>query len=232
MVLADGRPAAAANGAPVIIGADNVASDQTLIRNTATFPIGGNRAIFASCTTMTAGIGIETSGSRFGLFAVGRNDQSQSPSSGASGLQAMTFSADGYGAVLDAGSGLAPLRIVPMAIDGAPTTGTHGAGEIVVDSNGRFFACTAFGTPGTWVELDGAVEPARTDHDPHGAAGDGARRRHPHRPRRRALGRSPPAPPSSSRSPAVLDRASPTGRSRWPPTSRRPATPGRPPAAR
>ena len=159
MVLADGRPAAAANGAPVIIGADNVASDQTLIRNTATFPIGGNRAIFASCTTMTAGIGIETSGSRFGLFAVGRNDQSQSPSSGASGLQAMTFSADGYGAVLDAGSGLAPLRIVPMAIDGAPTTGTHGAGEIVVDSNGRILACTAFGTPGTWVESTAPSSP-------------------------------------------------------------------------
>ncbi len=153
VVLGDGGTAAAASGAPVILGADNTAADQTLIRNTATFPINGNRAIFAACTTMVGGIGIETSGSRFGLLAVGRNDQSQSPSSGASGLEATTFSADGYGAVLDAGFGLAPVRIVPMAIDGPPSTGTHAAGEVVVDRNGRFFACTTSGTPGTWVEL-------------------------------------------------------------------------------
>lgn len=153
VMLADDGPASAANGAPVIIGADNIASDQTLVRNTAAFPINGNRAIFAACTTMVAGIGVEASGSRSGILAVGRNDQSHAPSSGASGVEAITFSPSGYGAVLNAGSGLAPVRIVPMTLSGQPSAGTHGAGELVVDRDGRFFACTTSGTPGTWVEL-------------------------------------------------------------------------------
>jgi hypothetical protein len=52
------------------------------------------------------------------------------------------------------GSGsLAPLLLVPRTVAGAPTTGTHSVGEIVVDSKGALFQCVAPGTPGTWMRI-------------------------------------------------------------------------------
>ena len=45
------------------------------------------------------------------------------------------------------------VRLAPNAGLGAPTTGSHEAGELVIDANGDFFVCTAAGTPGTWRQL-------------------------------------------------------------------------------
>jgi hypothetical protein len=51
----------------------------------------------------------------------------------------------------------APLRLVPADASGAPAAGQHEIGELVVDSAGRVFVCTAAGTPGTWNELGAAA---------------------------------------------------------------------------
>ncbi len=151
--------AAAASGSPVILGADNTADNQTIIRNTARFPVSSNRGMFVTCTEMQAGRGIEATGSHAGVSAIGRSDQSQSPNGTAVGLEATTLDVDGYGAFIDAGNGRAPLRLGPVDIDGPPTTGSHDLGEILFDRNGRLFACSASGFPGTWVEL-GAAAPS------------------------------------------------------------------------
>ena len=47
----------------------------------------------------------------------------------------------------------APLRLIPSAIAGAPSTGAHEVGELFVDSTGRLYFCRASGTPGTWIAL-------------------------------------------------------------------------------
>jgi hypothetical protein len=47
----------------------------------------------------------------------------------------------------------AALRLVPRGTPGKPTSGTHERGELVVDSVGAVFVCTAGGTPGTWKKV-------------------------------------------------------------------------------
>ena len=44
----------------------------------------------------------------------------------------------------------APLRLAPGVLPGAPTTGFHERGELMVDSGGDLYFCKASGTPGTW----------------------------------------------------------------------------------
>ncbi len=50
--------------------------------------------------------------------------------------------------------GRAALRLVPRHTAGAPTTGAHNPGELIVDSNGVLFYCRSAGTPGTWIRVD------------------------------------------------------------------------------
>ncbi|MHA3701632.1 hypothetical protein ACXR2U_05565 [Jatrophihabitans sp. YIM 134969] len=57
----------------------------------------------------------------------------------------------GYGVV--AKGGRAPLRLVPSAKAGKPTTGSHVLGELYVDKAGVLFLCTVAGTPGTWKKV-------------------------------------------------------------------------------
>lgn len=45
------------------------------------------------------------------------------------------------------------LNATVKATAGAPTTGTWAVGDLVADSNGVYWRCTAGGTPGTWAEL-------------------------------------------------------------------------------
>ena len=44
----------------------------------------------------------------------------------------------------------APLRLAPSALPGAPASGFHERGELVLDANGDLYLCKASGTPGTW----------------------------------------------------------------------------------
>jgi hypothetical protein len=62
---------------------------------------------------------------------------------------------------------LAPLRLVPKAAAGAPTTGTHEFGEIVTSteagSNSNLYFCKQGGTPGIWVKLNQALNGNEND---------------------------------------------------------------------
>jgi hypothetical protein len=49
--------------------------------------------------------------------------------------------------------GQAPIQLVPAGSPGAPSSGTHAAGEIYVDSTAALWVCVAGGTPGHWVKL-------------------------------------------------------------------------------
>jgi len=69
------------------------------------------------------------------------------------GIYGSSFS--GYGASFQGGR--APLFLTPSATTGAPTAGTHNAGEVYVDSAGKLFYCNATGTPGTWGPLSPTV---------------------------------------------------------------------------
>lgn len=53
----------------------------------------------------------------------------------------------------------AALWLMPTSTTGAPETGPHSVGEIVVDSEGRMFVCRTAGTPGTWSELTATAAP-------------------------------------------------------------------------
>jgi hypothetical protein len=46
---------------------------------------------------------------------------------------------------------------------GAPTTGTHNAGEFILDQSGSFWICTVTGTPGTWKQA-GSVDTVAGDY--------------------------------------------------------------------
>ena len=61
-------------------------------------------------------------------------------------------------AALGAKNSLTNVRLCGFkATTGAPTTGTWATGDVVLDSAGRWYLCSAGGTPGTWTT------PARSD---------------------------------------------------------------------
>jgi len=55
--------------------------------------------------------------------------------------------------------GSAAIKLFPSSAVGAPATGAHDAGELVVDSDGSLHLCQVGGTPGTWVSLMPAPAP-------------------------------------------------------------------------
>jgi hypothetical protein len=69
----------------------------------------------------------------------------------ATGHGLVAASTEGVGASFNGGS--AAVRLVPRSTTGAPTTGEHLRGEIVVDHAGKLWACTKAGTPGTWKQI-------------------------------------------------------------------------------
>ena len=44
----------------------------------------------------------------------------------------------------------AQIYLIPAKKVGAPTTGSHLVGELLLDKDGTLFICVAKGTPGTW----------------------------------------------------------------------------------
>jgi hypothetical protein len=71
------------------------------------------------------------------------------------GIGLFADSLNGIGVWAD--GGLAPLRLVPSASAGAPSTGTHTQGEFYVDSNAALYRCIVAGTPGTWLPMYSVV---------------------------------------------------------------------------
>jgi hypothetical protein len=101
----------------------------------------------------SAGTGVMASGKVRGI-------QAYADSPGSQGVYAFGDSdgvrADGKIGGNFSGS-MAPIRLQPAAAAGAPTTGTHTRGEMVVDSQGNLFLCMADSTTstpaGTWKKV-------------------------------------------------------------------------------
>ena len=49
--------------------------------------------------------------------------------------------------------GKAALQLEPQTKAGKPTSGNHLRGEMLMDSTGVLFVCTAPGAPGTWKKV-------------------------------------------------------------------------------
>lgn len=76
-------------------------------------------------------------------------------------LASPTFTGTPAGPIYSA-SGLtgavAGARFVGATASGAPTAGTFGVGDYVVDQTGNMWVCTSAGTPGTWVSVGSGRE--------------------------------------------------------------------------
>jgi hypothetical protein len=60
----------------------------------------------------------------------------------------------GAGVGVHASGARAAIRLSPIfGLTGAPTTGFHSMGELMVDAVGDLFLCKKTGTPGTWVKV-------------------------------------------------------------------------------
>lgn len=73
-----------------------------------------------------------------------------------------------------------PARLVGATLTGAPASGTHAVGDVVVTHDGNIWVCTTAGTPGTWTRVpSGTVAQERIteikifDDDTVTATGDG-----------------------------------------------------------
>jgi hypothetical protein len=128
-----------------------------------------------SATTLTGtGVRAETFFGPFGVdgsvdnnaTGIGINGRCDGTSGiGVNGFSGENLGVQGYGAkagvfgVSFAGLGgqfagaRAALRLFPRGGTGAPTTGQHEIGELVIDSGGSLFVCTANGSPGTWRRI-------------------------------------------------------------------------------
>jgi hypothetical protein len=141
--------AAAAAGAGVALGASVLAADPAAA---AVEYVKLSELSDSDATTnivTTAGYGFQGTTSDATAAGIGGQDTS----TGGIGVQAQ--STNGLGLV--AQGGLAPLQLTPAATTGPPASGTHGMGEVYVDSTGEVFVCTASGAPGTWQRFTPAA---------------------------------------------------------------------------
>lgn len=92
-----------------------------------------------------------------GLFGSGRTGVSGAGTDG-DGLAGSSTNA--YGGSFSGGR--AAIRLGPKSGAGAPTTGVHSRGELVVDNAGVLWLCKTSGTPGTWVQVSEQPVPAAT----------------------------------------------------------------------
>jgi hypothetical protein len=86
--------------------------------------------------------------------------QADNQSTGAGSIGVQGSATQGTGGVGGRFAGSrAPLLLVPATTTGAPSTGTHGVGELFVDAAGNLYYCRTAGSPGTWVNLTAAPAP-------------------------------------------------------------------------
>jgi hypothetical protein len=100
----------------------------------------GNGVRGFSNNSLGSGVYGHNNGAGFGV--AGRSDV-------AGGVGVLADSSSGLG--LRAVGGQAPIHLVPSSTYGAPATGPHLKGELVVDAAGVLWQCTGDGAPGTWV---------------------------------------------------------------------------------
>jgi hypothetical protein len=110
--------------------------------------------------TSTSGTGLQAySADSNGIYGqtagegIGVAGNDVSTGSGGSGVYGSSTS--GYGLV--GSGGRAPLRILPAATAGSPSSGSHQLGEVYVDSAGVIYKCVRAGTPGQWAPVNSTV---------------------------------------------------------------------------
>jgi len=109
--------------------------------------------------TSVEGTGVEGTG-EVGVSGTGSFQGVRGTTTGPLGHGVAGTSSTGFGVVGLSGNigaafeGLnAAILLVPQDLPGAPTTGNHVGGELLVDSAGVLFLCKVAGTPGTWVQV-------------------------------------------------------------------------------
>jgi hypothetical protein len=108
----------------------------------------------------TGGTGVLTHGTTVGVDASTQSGIAVKAAS-TSGTAVSVTSESGSGLVVASTSGVgarlkggtAAVRLVPQPTAGAPSSGTHQRGELLVDSKGKAWLCTTGGTPGTWRQI-------------------------------------------------------------------------------
>jgi hypothetical protein len=118
---------------------------------------GNNTGVAGASTSGKAVAG--TSGSGYGVF--GQSTSSNGVfglSTSDSGVNAHSINHDGlfavggrFGASLQGST--APLYLGTSGFIGAPTSGTHITGEVMIDNNGDMFLCVKNGSPGGWRQV-------------------------------------------------------------------------------
>lgn len=137
----------AADGVPLVIGADNDGTLLTQLRR----PTGANNVdVFQASDATTA---TTTSPHPAALAGTATGNTVHN---GVHGLSQSRVDADvttGFGLIGHAtDAARAPIWLVPRTDPNGDTV-AHQVGEVVVDAEGHFWACVAAGTPGTWVDM-------------------------------------------------------------------------------
>jgi hypothetical protein len=129
-----GKLASAADGQPLVVAANNSASNITTGLTTAGFDAAPGLSAF-KVTAPNFDYGISGEAQDYGVFGTG-----------AGGVL-------GLGTVGGVFSGsVVAINLDPQAGAGAPT-GEAFKGDLAVDSNGILYLCVADGTPGTWIRV-------------------------------------------------------------------------------
>lgn len=96
-----------------------------------------------------SGYGVVASGT-YGIYATGTSGAGVTGAA-STGTGVEGYSNGGLGGMFTGGR--AAIRLSPTTAAGAPTTGGHSRGELIVDSAGVLWLCKTDGTPGTWVRV-------------------------------------------------------------------------------
>jgi hypothetical protein len=114
--------------------------------------VGGVQAIYVDSIN-GSGL-IAHSDSAFGVNGISNSGTGVSGVSN-SGMAVQGTSASGIGGQFAGGQ--AQLKLEPAGASGAPSSGAHAKGEIVLDLDAAVWVCVGNGTPGTWVRLGTAT---------------------------------------------------------------------------
>ena len=166
-------PAAAADGASIVLGADGAGSNvaNTLTQTNlvpavlppqtgAAFVFQAGDAYLASVSTRSCALAGWSSRSEFPTGVYGFTDQS-------TGFGVSARASAGVG--LEVSGGKATARFVPSGFAGPARMDAHLTGELIEDEGGNLWLCVADGSPGSWRKLGGpsssgvlhAITPAR-----------------------------------------------------------------------
>jgi hypothetical protein len=173
--MLNARSAAASDGQAILLGAtgdsqNHMSSSTSIVADTSAYTTGNAFTVDASGLNVAAlsvgairgkGAGGYAGLAGFGGGISGPGVYAEGGAGNGNGVYAVgtgtasavfgTGSASGLGGAFQGGR--SPINLSPAATAGPPTTGSHGAGDVWVDSNGTHWLCTAAGMPGTFYPV-------------------------------------------------------------------------------